>query len=220
MSHLLEVDSIILEFGSKRVLQDVYIKCETGKITGLLGLNGSGKTCLLNVIFGEIAINDKSIRLDGRVLYESYRNPADFRYLPQFSFTPKSLTIKRIFKDFNLDFNSFIIDFPEFKKYYRSRFGKLSGGEQRLVEVYVILKSKTKVCMLDEPFSQIMPVHVESIKKIMSSERKHKGFIVTDHLYKHVTEICNDLYVISHGKTYLTHGVEELKRLGYLNWSS
>ena len=47
MRHSLEVDSIILEFGTKRVLQDVYIQNETGKIAGILGRNGSGKTCLL-----------------------------------------------------------------------------------------------------------------------------------------------------------------------------
>lgn len=42
MIHKLEADSISLEFGSRRILSDVYLKCETGKITGLLGRNGNG----------------------------------------------------------------------------------------------------------------------------------------------------------------------------------
>ena len=50
MINTLEVDSVILDFGSRRILQDVYLKSETGKITGLLGGNGSGKSCLMKII--------------------------------------------------------------------------------------------------------------------------------------------------------------------------
>jgi ABC-type sugar transport system ATPase subunit len=52
MTNILEVDSILLEFDLKRVLQDVYLKSETGKVTGLLGRNGSGKSCLMKILFG------------------------------------------------------------------------------------------------------------------------------------------------------------------------
>lgn len=71
--------------------------------------------------------------------------------------------------------------------------------------------------MLDEPFSQIMPVHVEKIKHILKKEKKNKGIIITDHLYEYVTEICDNLYVISNGKTYLTKELNDLKILGYIN---
>ena len=89
MKHSLEVDSIILEFDTKRILQDVYLKNETGKTTGILGRNGSGKTCLLNIIYGELKTNNKSIRLDGNAIYDGYRNPEILRYLPQFNFIPQ-----------------------------------------------------------------------------------------------------------------------------------
>lgn len=95
--NILEVDSVILEFGTKRVLQDVYLKCETGKITGLLGRNGTGKTCLLNIIYGVLKLSDKSVRLNGVTILEGYKNTSNFRYLPQFNFIPGHLTIKRIF---------------------------------------------------------------------------------------------------------------------------
>lgn len=163
MTHILEVDSVILEFNLKRVLQDIYLKSETGKVTGLLGRNGAGKSCLMNVIYGELSPNNKSVRLNGRLMANGYRFPETLRYLPQFSFIPKSLTIKRIFNDFKLDFSDFINDFREFKKYYKTSFNKLSGGEQRIIEIYSILVSKSKFCMLDEPFSHVMPVNVITI---------------------------------------------------------
>lgn len=216
MKHILEVDSIILEFDTKRVLQDVYLKNETGKTTGILGRNGSGKTCLMNIIYGELKTNNKSVRLDGETIFSGFQNPETFRYLPQFSFMPKSLSVKRIFNDFKLDFSKFIDKFPEFKNYYNTKLRKLSGGEYRIIEIYSILASKTKFCMLDEPFSQVMPIHIEKLKSIINEEKKTKGVIITDHLYKHVVDICDDLYVINFGKTYLTRDIKDLKTHGYI----
>ena len=215
MKHILEADSVILEFDSKMVLQDVYMKSETGKVTGLLGRNGTGKTCLMRIIFGELVPNDKSIRLNGNAIHNEYRSPEDIRYLPQDSFIPKYLSIKRIFKDFGLDFSDFTNEFPEFEKFYKVKFKNLSSGEQRIIEIYTIIACKTKFIMLDEPFSQVMPVHVDTIKKLIIREKKNKGIIVTDHLYKHIIEICDYLYVINNGKTYLTKSIQDLENLGY-----
>lgn len=217
MIHCLEVDSVILEFGYKRVLQDVYLKNETGKTTGLLGRNGTGKTCLMNIIYGELQTNNKSVRLDGETIFEAYRNPEIIRYLPQFNFIPKNLRVRNIFRDFNIDFDGFINHFPEFEKYFKSKLGILSGGERRIVEVYAILASKTRFCMLDEPFSHIMPVHVNTLKNVINEEKKNKGVIITDHMYDHVIDICDNLYVITNGKTYLTTDLNDLVTLGYVN---
>lgn len=215
MNHILEIDSVSLEFNSKRILQDVYFKSETGKVTGLLGRNGSGKSCLMKIIYGELVPNDKSVRIDGYSLPNRYRNPADIRYLPQSEFIPKSLTVKKIFKNFELDFLDFTNEFPEFKKCYNLKFISLSGGEQRILEIYSILASKTKFCMLDEPFSQVMPVHVEKIKGLILREKQNKGIIITDHLYQYIIDICDHLYVISSGKTHLTKSVQDIEMLGY-----
>lgn len=217
MKHSLEVDSIILEFGTKRVLQDIFLKNETGEVAGILGRNGSGKTCLMNIIYGELKVVDKSIRLDGKVFLDGYRKPEVLRYLPQFNFIPRDLRIKRIFKDFDLSFSQFIEYFPEFEKYYNVKLRSLSGGEFRIVEIYSILASKTKFCMLDEPFSQVMPVHVETIKSIIAREKKNKGTIITDHLYKHIIDVCDKIYVLVNGKTYLTQNSSDIIKFGYIN---
>ena len=217
MIHSLEVDSVILEFEQKRVLQDVFLKNETGKTTGLLGRNGTGKTCLMRIIYGELKTTNKSIRLDGKVIFDGFRNPNTLRYLPQFSFIPGNLKIKRIFNDFNLNFSEFIEYFPGFEKYYNFKLRSLSGGECRIVEIYSVLASNTKFCMLDEPFTKVMPVHVDTIKSIIKDEKKNKGIIITDHLYEHIIDICDEIYVITNGKTYLTKDKSDLKKLGYIN---
>jgi ABC-type lipopolysaccharide export system ATPase subunit len=220
MIQTLEADSVILEFGTKRVLQDVYLKSETAKITGLLGRNGTGKTCLLNIIYGQLSPYDHSVRLNKQALLNSSRSTKDIMYLPQFSFIPKSLTLNRIFNDYKLDFSEFINEFPEFEKYYMSKLKKLSGGEQRIVEIYLIISSKTKFCLLDEPFTHVMPLHIDSIKNLILREKKNKGIIITDHLYRHIIDICDDLYVINDGKTYLTNSIQDLETLGYATFTA
>lgn len=216
MKHFLEIDGISLNFGNKRVLQDIFFSNETGKLTGLLGRNGSGKTCLLNIVYGSLKVNDKSVRLDGETIFGGFRKPQNFRYLPQFSFIPKNLSISRVFKDYELDFSRFCNFFPEFKKYYKSKLKKLSSGEQRIIEIYIILVSKTKFCMLDEPFSQVMPIYIEILKKIINTEKENKGIIITDQAYQHVITICDDLYVILNGKTFLVKNIEDLVTYGYI----
>ncbi len=216
MKNTLEIDSVILEFGTKRVLQNVYLKSETGKITGLLGRNGSGKSCLMNIIYGELIPNDKSIRFNGKSFVDNNRNPGDLRYLPQFSFIPKSFTIKHIFSDFELNFIDFATLFPEFKSFYNVKLRNLSGGERRIIEIYTILASNTKFCMLDEPFSQVMPIYIETIKNLIVREKQNKGIIITDHLYKHIVDICDDLYVINNGETYLTKDISDLEKHEYV----
>ncbi|WP_214226070.1 ATP-binding cassette domain-containing protein [Pedobacter sp. B4-66] len=215
MIHKLEVDSVFLEFGERRILSDIYLKCETGKITGLLGRNGNGKTCLMNIIYGNLNPNSKSIRFDDLTVLAAYKRPDLLLYLPQFNFIPQTLSLKRVFADFELDFSEFESRFPEFKSRNSSSLKSLSGGNRRLVEVYIVLKAKSKFAMLDEPFSHLSPVMIEAVMELMNEEKMNKGLLITDHMFRNIIEISDSLYVLTGGKTHLTKEVEELEFLGY-----
>lgn len=67
MKHVLEVDSVQKYFEHKLVVSDVYLKCETGDIIGLLGRNGSGKSTLLKILFGIVPADYKFVRIDGKL---------------------------------------------------------------------------------------------------------------------------------------------------------
>jgi len=216
MNNILEIDSVIVNFEDKRVLSDVYLHCNSGEIVGLLGRNGSGKTTLLRVIFGELMTTNKSIRINGQVIHEPYKNVGLIKYLPQFNFVLQSISVKQLFKQFKIDFNDFIQIFPEFEKYYKIRLTELSGGERRIVEIYTILASKSLFCLLDEPFTHIMPVHIESVKQLIEREKFKKGIILIDHLYQNVIDICNRIYIIENGKTNKVNTDADFKRFGYL----
>jgi ABC-type lipopolysaccharide export system ATPase subunit len=214
MKHILEADGIQLEFSGRKILSDIYLKCETGKVTGLLGRNGEGKSCLIKIIYGSI-ICESSVRFDNNTWQSKIKRPGLLLFLPQFNFIPKTLSLNRVFQDFELDYASFQARFPEFKAAHKSNIGSLSGGERRLIELYTILRSKTRFALLDEPFTHLNPIQIEKAKELILEEKKNKGLLITDHLFKNVTDISDSLYLLKNGKTYLTNNLDDIEALGY-----
>jgi len=216
MIHTLEADGIQLDFGLRRILSDVYLKCETGKITGLLGRNGQGKSCLMNVILGTLNSSINSVRFDGNVTRNVAKRPDLLLYLPQFNFIPKSLKVKQIFDDFQLSYPDFENRFPEFKEKYDSKVSHLSGGQWRTVEIYIIAKTPSLFAMLDEPFTHLNPIQIDKIKEFLLEEKANKGFLITDHMYQHLLDVSDTVYLLKDGKTHLTKSIQDLDDLGYV----
>lgn len=69
---ILELDSIELFFSKKRILNGIYLKTETGKVTGILGRNGCGKSSLLHIVFGDLEPEYKMLRLDGKPILKPF----------------------------------------------------------------------------------------------------------------------------------------------------
>lgn len=214
ITHKLEANSIQLGFDNKKILSNIYIKCETGKTTGLLGRNGQGKSCLMQIIYGTLK-SEKSIRIDNVSYSEAYKRSDLLKYLPKFNFILKSLSLKRVFQDFNINFEDCIERFPEYGESYKSTIASLSGGGQRLIELFALIKSTTKFVMLDEPFTHLSPLQVEKVKNLLLKEKANKGILITDHMHEQVLDICDNVYVLSNGQTHLTTSSTDIETLGY-----
>jgi ABC-type multidrug transport system ATPase subunit len=214
MTHTLEIGGIQLEFDSKKNLSNIYLKCETGKITGLLGRNGQGKSSLMKIAYGTLAA-EKSIRFDNISIVTPYKAPNLLLFLTQQNFIPKSLTIKRVLKDFQLDCAEFKKRFIEFSRIGNTSIRNLSGGERRLLEIYVIVKSPAKFALLDEPFTHLNPIQIEQVKALLIEEKQNKGILITDHMFKHVIEVSDSIYILTNGQTYLTNTPSDIEKYGY-----
>ena len=134
--HTLDVSNLYLEYGFNRVLWDACLHCETGEVVGILGRNGGGKSCLMKVIYGELRLKDQYVAIDGKALLTRERRPEDMRYLLQQSFVLPGLSVKQVFDDFGVAFESFVEDFPDFAETARKRMKAFSTGERRIIEVY------------------------------------------------------------------------------------
>lgn len=92
----LEIDSILKSFGERTILADVYLKCCRGDIIALFGRNGTGKSTLLNIIFGTLKADRKFIRIDGKVIKGPAFRSGLLAYLPQHPSFPSHLKVSRI----------------------------------------------------------------------------------------------------------------------------
>ncbi|WP_295937626.1 ATP-binding cassette domain-containing protein [uncultured Alistipes sp.] len=213
--HLLEIDSVELSFGERTILSGVYLAVETGGVTAVLGRNGCGKSCLMKILCGSLRATFRSMRIDG--VWHDRFSADQVRYLPQQGFLPGWLTVERVMSDFGMAWDDLLSWFPLFGQLRKSKVYQLSGGERRLLECYLILRSPTQFVMLDEPFSQVAPLHVLTLKELILQEKSSKGILLTDHMYRHVTDIADRLYIMANGQTYLTRSDEDLSYYGYLN---
>ncbi len=217
MNHKIEADSITFHNGQRNILSDIYIGCKTGQVNALLGRNGVGKTCLFNIIYGILKAESKSVRIDNKFLANPYLHSDIITFLPQNNFIPKSQSAKKVFTDFGIHFSELEKDLPELVPLYNLPLVQLSVGQLRLFEIYLIIKSRSYFSLLDEPFSYLSPLHIQQVKSLIVSERKNKGFLITDHMYNEILDISNDVYVLVNGKTHLAKGLADIENYGYIS---
>ncbi|MEQ6122981.1 ATP-binding cassette domain-containing protein [Pseudotenacibaculum sp. MALMAid0570] len=213
----LELDNVELSYGHKDILRAIYFKAEFGKITGILGSNGSGKTSLLRILFGELKPKSKLLRIDNHPILKPLYKYGKVKYLPQFHFLPKSLSLKKIFFLYNVDYAYFSDIFNDFKEKENFKFRELSGGEKRLIEVFLIIKSSSDILLLDEPFSYLAPIYNEQLKEEILKEKENKCIIITDHIYKKILEVSDDVYFLKEGVSKHLESYEDLVRYNYVS---
>ena len=211
----MEISSVRLLFGERLILSDVYLKIETGEVVGLLGRNGCGKSSLMQGVYGTLPC-EKSVSINDTHFHEVYKHPHLMRYLPQHGFIPKWLALNQVFRDFGVELAPFMELFPEFQGRGRSTISQFSGGMYRMVELYVILKSDTHFVFLDEPFTHISPVQIQTIKSLIDEERGRKGILITDHLHSHIHGCCDRVYLLQDGRTSIINEKKVHTKLGYL----
>jgi ABC-type multidrug transport system ATPase subunit len=216
-NHLLEIDSVQKSFDNKNILSDVYLKCETKDVIGLLGRNGSGKSTFLKIIFGITSADFKFVRIDGIVKASTKDLLAEISYLPQDNCIPKVFSIKKAIqlsvpKERILEFCSDEIIATMLDK----KISHLSGGELRYLEIKIILNNSSKFVLLDEPYNGLSPLMVEKVNELIVENSKTKGIIISDHNYENVIKVSNQLILLREGKAHHLNNKEELIEKGYL----
>jgi ABC-type (unclassified) transport system, ATPase component len=215
MQDLLEVDSVIKSYDLRQILTDVYVKCVSGDIIGLLGRNGIGKSTMLKIIFGTLVADNKFIRINQQVIDKPYLKKDLINYLPQDGFLPVNLTVKQVV---GLYFNdsTIILDDEILNKVINTRISNLSGGEGRYLEIKMLLFSKSKFVLLDEPFNGVAPILIDSIKDLIKKQSISKGIILTDHDYRNVLDVANRYYLMFDGGLKEITDKNELIDWGYI----
>lgn len=213
--HKLIVDSVVVRFGQKTVLSGGYITSETGMVTGLLGRNGAGKSCMFRALMGGLRVENVMVSIDEMPVNRQIIGHS-IKYLPQGRLLPESLKLSRAFELYGVNYWSFVSRFPKYSRFHDSAIWELSGGEARLAELCLVLLNEAPFYILDEPFSQIDPVNIEAVQELIREKAQDHGIIITDHNYEAISSVADILFVIADGYTAPVHSREDLVRYGYL----
>jgi len=215
MDNILISQKICKSYLNKKALQGVDLEIATGKIVGLLGPNGSGKTTFLKIAAGILHPSKGEILIDGQK--PGVYTKSIVSYLPDNEYLLKWMKVKdavKYFKDFYSDFDEKkakeLLTFMDLDE--DSSVKSLSKGMKEKLKLTLVLSRNAKLYILDEPLGGVDPTAREKIlNAIVSNFSANSSMIITTHLVNDIERIFDDVAFISGGEIVLKGNAEELR---------
>ena len=216
----IEVKGLVKYYGDFQVLRGINLEVFSGEITGLLGKNGAGKTTTFHCLVGLLAPDGGRIFLDGEdiTLVPTHKKAAmGLVYLPQENSVFRRASVREnllmVAKENRISISvDGILKRMGIYHLKDQRADTLSGGEMRRLEIARALLLSPKFLFLDEPFSGVDPITVESLKKLIRDlARGGLGIIITDHNVEDVFSVAERAYIIDEGRVIASGPPEALR---------
>lgn len=216
---MLELRNVTKEFGTKKAVDNLTFKLENGKILGLVGRNGAGKSTTFRMILNIIKLNSGEILYNGNKISEIILDK--FGYLPEEGSLIPSYTVLELCEyygslklmDSSKIRNELINWLEKFhiEEYLNKKVKDLSKGNRQKIQFIVSNLHNPEFLILDEPFSGLDPISVEELKKcILELKKNGKTIIFSSHRMDHVEELCDDIVILNEGKTILKGNLREI----------
>ena len=216
---LLDIDGLVVDIESSRILQGISLRVAAGELICLIGRNGAGKTTTFRAVMGMLRPEAGTIRFDGKPItgLATHRiAQLGIGYSPEESQVFGDLSVaenielptwtrpqggdpaKRIALAYEV--------FPKLRQYASRGGNQLSGGERKMVSVARALALAPKLLLLDEPFEGLSPAIIPSIAEgIAAIRRLGHGVLMAESNVHHIPEDADGLYVLERGEI-IWHG--------------
>lgn len=213
---LLQCIDLNKNYGKKEVLKNINLTIPRGKIIGLLGKNGTGKSTLIKLIndllipnSGKILVNGKEIGIESKKI---------IAYLPERTYLDKSMTVKKVLEFFESFYDNFDIDkakklFEDLGLDINEKISKMSKGMQEKVQLVLVMSRKADLYILDEPLGGVDPATRDYIlDTILSNFNEGASVIISTHLIADIERILDEVIFIDNGEIILTSDSDELRQ--------
>ncbi len=215
MSELLTCRNLTKNYGGLVALNNINLKVESGKIIGLLGPNGSGKTTFIKILNGLLTPTSGELLVNGnKPGVESKKQVA---YLPDNSYLNSWMTVEQIvkmFSDFYADFR------PQLAYEMLSRLGitpkaklkTLSKGNKEKVCLILVMSRNALLYVLDEPIAGVDPATRDYvISTIINNYNPEASVIISTHLIADIEQVLDEVIFINNGNIVLQKTVDEIR---------
>jgi ABC-2 type transport system ATP-binding protein len=217
----LVVDSITKRFGDVLALDDASFTVEPGRIFGLLGANGAGKTTCMRIVL-DILRPDA-----GRVTWQGTENTRlprrTWGYLPEERGLYPRMVVGEQLRFFaslygvtDADARAGIDEWLErfrIPEYLDRKVEELSKGNQQKIQFIAAILHDPDVLIMDEPFTGLDPVNVRLLKEAFGEMRdRGKTLIFSTHQMETVEELCESIAIVDRGRVVVSGAVRDVKR--------
>ena len=213
---LLECKHLYKEFDNKQILKDINLKIPRGKIIGLLGKNGTGKSTLIKLINDLLTPTSGEILINGEK--PGVKSKEIISYLPERTYLDKEMTIKQVIKYFEEFYKNF--DTPKAIKLLKDlnldinkKISKMSKGMQEKLQLILVMSRNAELYVLDEPLGGVDPATRDYIlDTILSNFSEGASVIISTHLISDIERILDEVIFIDNGEIILTSSADELRK--------
>ncbi len=215
MNPILECKHLYKSFGKTNALNDVNLSINRGRIVGLLGPNGSGKTTVIKMANALLTPTKGEIFVDGKK--PGIETKKIISYLPEKTYLNEWMRVHQIielFTDFYDNFN------PE-KAYDMlkklninsdDRLKTMSKGTKEKVQLILVMSRDADLYLLDEPIGGVDPAARDYIlSTILNNYNEQATIIISTHLISDIEKILDDIIFIKEGQVVLTSSVDEIR---------
>lgn len=212
---LLEYKNVSKSFGKTEVLHDVNLKIPSGKIIGLLGKNGMGKTTIIKLA------NDLLTPTSGEVLFEGKPIGIDSKrnisYLPERTYLDKVMTVRQslnYFAEFydNFDINKATRLIDDLDLSLDAKILHMSKGMQEKLQLILVMSRSAKLYILDEPLGGIDPATRDYIlDTILHNFNEGASVLISTHLIADIERILDEVIFIDNGEIILQADADKLR---------
>ena len=212
---LLECKHLCKEFDNKPILKDINLKIPRGKIIGLLGKNGMGKTTLIKLINDLLTPTSGEILINGEK--PGVKSKEIISYLPERTYLDKEMTIKQVIKYFeefyeNFDSQKAIKLLNDLDLDINKKISKMSKGMQEKLQLILVMSRNAELYILDEPLGGVDPATRDYIlDTILSNFCYGASVIISTHLISDIERILDEVIFIDKGEIVLTSPADELR---------
>ena len=215
VNNIIEIKGLTKSYLNKKALNNISIDMEKGKVIGILGPNGSGKTTMIKILTGILRASKGEVLIDGKE--PGVYTKSIVSYLPDRNFLYNWMSIQdsiNFYKDFYQDFDeNKAYELLEFMKLQRDmKITSLSKGMTEKLNLTLVLSRRAKVYVLDEPIAGVDPVARDQIlDAIIKNYNQDSTMIITTHLVRDMENIFDDVIFLRDGEIHSMGNAEELR---------